>query len=160
MGHYNPNNDNTAVQVLTGLLNSDGTQDGGNFSVPIYSNGYLYFGAVNDTLKAFQMTNGLLGTTPVSQSSVTYPNRGGSFSLSANGTSNGILWATEDDSPSPGVLHAYNATNLANELYNSNMAPGARDSLGLTAKFVIPTVANGRVYIVTQGQLVVYGLLP
>jgi len=160
MGHYNPNNDNAAVQVLTGLLNTDGTQDGGNFSVPIYFNGYLYFGAVNDRLKAFQMTNGLLGTTPVSQSSVTYPNRGGSFSVSANGASNGIVWATEDDSPSPGVLHAYNATNLANELYNSNMAPGARDSLGLTAKFVIPTVANGRVYVVTQGQLLVYGLLP
>ena len=137
MGHYNPNNDNQAVQTLVNIF-PNGTQDTGNFSVPVYFNGFVYFAAVNDTLKAFQMTNGLLSTVPTSQSSEIYPNRGGSFSVSANGTSNAILWAVQDNNPSAGVLRAYDATNLSNELYNSTQA-GARDALDVAAKFNIPT---------------------
>jgi hypothetical protein len=158
MGHYNSNNDNQVVQSLVSVF-PNGTQDTGNFSVPVYFNGYLYFAAINDTLKSFQMNNGLLSPGPVSQSSATYPNRGGSFAISANNTSNAILWAVQDNSPAAGVLRAYDATNLSNELYNSNQV-AARDSLGVAAKFTVPTVANGRVYVVTSGQLVVYGLLP
>jgi hypothetical protein len=158
LGHYNPNNDNQIVQSLVRIL-PNGQQDTGNFSVPVYFNGYIYFAAVNDALKAFQMTNGLLSPGPVSQSSVIYPNRGGSFSISANGAANGILWATQDNTPAGGVLRAYDATNLANELYNSSQA-GTRDSLGVAAKFNVPVAANGRVYVVTSGQLIAYGLLP
>jgi len=77
----------------------------------------------------------------------------------ANGTSNGILWAMQDNSPSNGVLRAYDANNLATELYNTSQA-GARDTFGLGTKFSIPLVANGKVFIVSQGQLVAYGLLP
>jgi hypothetical protein len=158
MGHYNSSNDNQAVQSLVSIL-PNGAQDTGNFSVPVYYNGYLYFAAINDTLKAFQMTSGLLSAGPVSQSTAIYPNRGGAFSISANNTINGILWAIQDNTPSAGVLHAYDATNLANELYNSDQA-AARDSLGVAAKFNVPVVANGKVYVVTSGQLLVYGLLP
>ena len=91
------------------------------------------------------------------------------MSISANGTSSGVLWAVErvgDDSSGvgpilPGVFHAYDATNLATELYNSNQASGSRDLLPLAAKFNPPLVANGRVYIgADNGQLTVYGLLP
>lgn len=92
---------------------------------------------------------------------------GGILSVSANGTNSGtgILWAvvniTSDANQSvvAGALHAYNAQNISSELWNSAML--ARDSLGSLAKFVPPTVANGRVYVATfSGQLNVYGLLP
>ena len=61
MGHYNPNNDNQIIQSLPGVL-PHGDAEIGNFSTPVYFNGYVYFGAVNDSIKAFQMTNGLLST--------------------------------------------------------------------------------------------------
>jgi len=158
MGHYNPNNDNAAVQVLVAVL-PNGAQDTGNFSFPVYFNGFVYFAAVNDSLKAFQMINGLLSTGPTSNSSALYPNRGGAFSISANGVANGILWAVQDNTPSPAVLRAYNANNLATELYNSNQA-GSRDSLDQAAKFNAPLVVNGKVYVGSAGRLTVYGLLP
>ena len=65
----------------------------------------------------------------------------------------------QDNSPSNGVLRAYDANNLATELYNTSQA-GNRDTFGLGMKFSIPLVANGKVFIISQGQLVAYGLLP
>jgi hypothetical protein len=114
---------------------------------------------VNDNLKIFQFANGVLSSGPVSQSAVTYPNRGASFAISANGTTNGVLWAMQDNTPSNGVLRAYDANNLVNELYNSSQA-ASRDNPGLATKFSIPLVANGKVFVVSTSQLVVYGLLP
>ena len=165
MGHYNPNNDNQIIQSLPGVLpHGDGAI--GNFSTPVYFNGYVYFAAVNDYLKAFQLTNGLLSAGPTSQSPEIYPVRGGSFAISANGNANGILWAIQNngaspdnDTGAPGVLFAYDATNLHNELYNSSMA-GGRDTLDLAAKFAIPLVANGKVFAAGQSQLTAFGLLP
>ena len=165
MGHYNPNNDNQIIQSLPGIL-PNGDQEIGNFSTPVYFNGHIYYGAVNDYLKAFQLTNGLLSTAPTSQSAVIYPIRGASFAISSNGTSNGILWALQNngeapdnDIGAPGVLFAYDATNLANELYDTSQA-GNRDTLDFAAKFAIPTVANGKVFVAGQSQLTVLGLLP
>ena len=158
LGHYNPNNDNQVVQNLVSVL-PNGTEETGNYSAPAYFNGFVYFAAVNDNLKAFQLTSGQLSTGPTSQSPELYPNRGGSFSVSANGSSNGIVWAVQDNSPSNGVLYAYDAGNLSNELYNSNQV-ASRDALGLAMKMIPPVVANGEVFVVAHGQLVVYGLLP
>ena len=165
MGHYNANNDNQIVQSLPGIL-PHGDQEIGNFSTPVYFNGYVYFAAVNDYLKAFQLSNGLLSTTPTSQSPEIYPIRGGSFAISANGNTNGIIWAVQNngaapdnDIGAPGVLFAYDATNLHNELYNSSQA-GSRDTFDLAAKFMIPVVANGKVFVAGQTQLIAYGLLP
>ena len=93
---------------------------------------------------------------------------GGILALSANGTNagSGILWASHqlvgdaNQSVQPGILHAYNAQNVANELWNSEQN-SARDAVGNFAKFVPPTVANGKVYLATfSGQLDVYGLFP
>jgi fibronectin type 3 domain-containing protein len=157
LGHYNPNNDNQIIQSLNVLPHSD--DEHGNYSSPAYFNGYIYFGAVSDVIRAFQFTNGQMSANPTSQSTVSYPNRGSSFAISANGTTNGVLWAMQDNSPGNGVLYAYDAGNLANELYDSSQA-GSRDALDVANKFNIPLVANGKVFIVSQTQLIAYGLLP
>lgn len=158
MGKFNPNNDNQIVQTLPSLL-PNGTEDEGNYSAPAFFNENIYFGAVNDNLKAFPFSGGLLASVPGSESPEIFPNRGASFAVSANGSTNGILWAVQDNAPSNGLLYAYDATNLAHELYNSAQA-GSRDTLGIATKFSIPLVANGKVFVVANGALVVYGLLP
>jgi len=85
------------------------------------------------------------------------------MAVSANGTldGTGILWVTTGDyfDPStPGVLHAFDASNLSNELWNSAMSAG--DNLNGFAKFASPTVVNGKVYVASANAVVVYGLLP
>lgn len=123
----------------------------------------------SDQLRQYELTNGLFNTTPYALGSAIGGNGspGGVFSISANNTNagSGILWAvvnTKDDANQAvvtGTLHAYNAQNVSDELWNSDMVQ--RDSLGKLAKFVPPTVANGRVYMATfSGHLNVYGLLP
>jgi hypothetical protein len=77
-------------------------------------------------------------------------------SVSANGTSAGIVWLLDGNA---GVLYAYDATNLATELYDTTMATGGRDMLGSPVKFAVPTVANGHVYVGTQTELDVLGAL-
>jgi hypothetical protein len=108
----------------------------------------------------------MLSANPVSSGSVAYEQHGATASLSANGTVDGIIWeidntAYKGDDPSasgPSVLHAYDATNVATELYNSTQA-GTRDKAGLALKFTVPTVVGGRVYVPTASELDVYGLL-
>ncbi|PYT12192.1 MAG: hypothetical protein DMG59_24190 [Acidobacteria bacterium] len=92
---------------------------------------------------------------------------GGILSLSANGSTagTGIIWASTSNANAnrdavPGTLHAFDATNLAKELWNSAMN-STRDAVGNYAKFCPPTIANGKVYLATfSGYLAVYGLLP
>jgi hypothetical protein len=158
MGQYNPTNNNV-VQVLVGAL-PNGDPEVGNFSAPVYYGGYVYFAAVNDSLRAFQLSNGLLSTSATSVSSAIYPVRGGSFAVSDNSNTNAILWAIQNNgSTTPGAVFAYDATNLADELYDSNEA-GSRDTMDSAAKFSIPLVANGKVFVGSQSQLTAYGLLP
>ncbi len=158
MGHFHSGNDSQIYQTIPNALAHGGPEEG-NYSAPVFFNNRVYYAAINDNLKTFQLTNGFFTTTPTSQSTVTYPNRGGSFSVSANGTSNGILWAIQDNNPSNGVLRAYDPNNLGTEYYNSNQA-GIRDNFGVATKFAHPVVINGKVYVMSQGQVVVYGLLP
>jgi hypothetical protein len=77
--------------------------------------------------------------------------------VSANGTSNAIVWAHENSDPA--VLHAYDAANLAHEIYNSSQAPGNRDRFGAGNKFITPTVSGGKVFIGTTTGVAVFGLL-
>ena len=127
------------------------------FSSPAWFNGKLYYGSVGSALKAFAFVNGSFTASPVSQTSNSFGYPGTTPSISANGSSNGIVWAAENDSPA--VLHAYDATNLSNELYNSNQAPNGRDQFGAGNKFIVPTVANGKVYVGTENGVGVFGLL-
>jgi hypothetical protein len=126
-----------------------------NYGTPAYWNGNIYFSGVNDNVKAFAVANGQL-SGPVSKSPTTYGFPGATPAVSASGTLNGILWVIE---PIRSILHAYDATNLGNELYNSTQASGGRDAMKSNVKFAPPTVANGKVYIGTKNALVVYGLL-
>ena len=77
--------------------------------------------------------------------------------ISANATANAIVWAYENTTPA--VLHAYDATNLAHELYNSNQAANGRDQFGGGNKFIAPTVADGKVFVATTASVGVFGLL-
>jgi hypothetical protein len=134
-----------------------GALPGGVWSSPAWFNGTLYYGSVGSTLKAFAFTSGLFQTTPASHSSHSFGFPGTTPSISANGTSNGIVWAAENTSPA--VLHAYDATNLATELYNSNQAAASRDHFGSGNKFIVPTVVNGKVYVGTTNGVGAFGLL-
>jgi uncharacterized protein (TIGR03437 family) len=113
------------------------------------------------SLKAFQIVNNHINPTILSETPA-YASIFVGLSLSANGSQGAIVWMTTGDATKdgiPGTLHAFDATNLANELWNSDLA-GSRDSLGAFAKFVAPTVANGRVYVPTFSNTVaVYGIL-
>jgi hypothetical protein len=156
MGKYNPASnpqDNNIYQEVRGQLG------GQVYSTPAYFNGTLYYGAVSDSLKAFPLTNATL-TTYSSQSSTTFPYPGTTPGISANGTQNGIVWALESSTGSAGVLHAFDATNLANERYNSGQAANGRDSFGTGNKFITPLIVNGKVYVGTQTGVAVFGLLP
>ena len=132
----------------------------GMWSSPSYWNGptgqYVYFGGSSDHLKAYSLSNGRLSSTPTSQTIESFSFPGGDPSLSSNGTTpgTGILWTIDRTA----ILHAYDATNLGTELYNSNQN-ASRDSLGSYVKFSVPTVANGEVFVGTQNTLTIYGLL-
>ena len=78
--------------------------------------------------------------------------------VSANGTANAIVWTYENATAA--VLHAYDATNLSHELYNSNQAANARDQFGPGNKFIAPMVTDGKVFVATSGSVGVFGLLP
>ena len=156
MGHYSAENNNQIVQYLIGA-------ERGMWNSPTWWNNHVYFGASNDTLKAFNLntTTGLLTTTPTSQTAKSFGYPGTTPSISANQSNNGILWALDNatfKNNKGAVLHAYDATNLATELYNSNQK-SSRDNPGGAVKFSVPTVANGKVYVGTQTKLAVFGLL-
>jgi len=149
MGKFNSTQDNI-YQQISGEI-------GGVFSKPSYFNNTVYYGAVGDNLKAFPITAAKLATNPSSQSSESFGYPGATPSISANGTSSGIVWAVENNSG--GVLHAYDASNLTNELYNSSQAANNRDSFA-DNKYITPMVANGKVYVGTPNSVAVFGLLP
>jgi hypothetical protein len=107
-------------------------------------------------LKSFPITNAQLSPSGA-QTSTTFPFPGTFPVISANGTSNGIVWAYQNATPA--VLHAYDATNVSHELYNSTQAANNRDQFGAGNKFIAPTVADGKVFVPTTNSVAVFGLL-
>jgi hypothetical protein len=150
MGKYDPDgvNDNVYQEIMGALA-------GGVWAMPAYFNNALFYGAVNDNLKAFTISNAKLSTSPTSQSVTAFTYPGTTPAVSGTGLE-GIVWAVENTSPA--VLHAYSATNLAQELYNSNQA-GSRDHFGPGNKFITPIIANGKVFVGTQTGVAIFGLL-
>ena len=147
MGKWISANNNNAYQPLSGALSN------GEWANPAYFNGTLYYGGVSDPLQAFAFSQARLVAMPSSKTSAIFGYPGTTPSISANGTSNAIVWAMENGA-SGGVLHAYDATNLATELYNSGPSSFAAN------KFMTPTIANGKVYVGTPDSVAVFGLMP
>jgi hypothetical protein len=135
---------------------------GGTYSTPAYWNGHVFVLAGNDSLRDYRIADGRLSGAAVSTR--TFPNPGATPAISSNGARDGIVWLVETkvwtdyNSTRPSVLHAFDAANVAHELYNSD-ENSARDRAGIAIRFVVPTVANGRVYVGTRNEVDVYGLL-
>jgi hypothetical protein len=154
MGKFNPKDNSNLYQELPNALPA------GAWSSPAYFNNTVYYAAQADTLKAFPITQAKLATTPSSQSAVVFAYPGSTPSVSAYGAQNGIVWALESAVSAPGVLHAYDANSLSNELYNSNQAAGGRDQFGNGNKFITPVIVNGKVFVGTQSGVAEFGSLP
>jgi outer membrane protein assembly factor BamB len=150
LGQFNSGTD----QVVQAMSDSTGEM----FSTPAYFNGSIYCCGVNNPVKAFALTGGLLSTNPSSQSAGSIDFPGATPSISANSTTNGIVWVLQNDGYQTNglaILHAYDANDLTHELYT---AAGRRQSPGPAVKFTVPTVANGHVYVGAVRRLAVYGL--
>lgn len=173
MGQFNTGSDSQIVQSFAATCC-------GLWGTPAFWNNGLYFAGAWDSLKvfAFDPSTGLFNTTASSQSPNTFPFPTATPSISSQGSANGIVWAIDAGlygyaagqncyavpvpaaCTGPAVLHAYSATNLATELWNSSQAASNRDQAGNAVKFVPPTIANGKVYVSTRTEVDVYGLLP
>jgi hypothetical protein len=150
MGKFSANN-SSIYQELVGAL------PGGVWAMPAYFNNTVYYGSVGSPIQAFSITNAKLSTTASARTNTSFGYPGTTPSVSANGSSNGIVWAVENSSPA--VLHAYNASTL-DEIYNSNQASGGRDQFGPGNKFITPMIVNGKVFVGTTSGVAVFGLLP
>ena len=151
LGKFDASGNSQIWQELSGAL------PGGVWSTPAYFNKTVYYGDVGQTLKAFSVTNAKLVATPQSKTATMFAYPGTAPSVSANGAANGIVWAHENSNPA--VLHAYEAANLAHELYNSSQATNNRDQFGAGNKYITPTVADGKVFVGTTAGVAVFGLL-
>jgi Domain of unknown function (DUF4282) len=150
LGKFSPTSNNMYQELAGAVAN-------GVYGAPAYFNSTVYYCDAGGTLKSFSISNGKLSTTPVQTgASFTYP--GILPSVSANGTSNGIVWGIENTGTA--VLHAFKADDLTQELYNSNQAASGRDHFGAGNKFVTPMIADGKVFAATANSVAVFGLLP
>ena len=158
----------------------------GIFATPAFWQNNLYI-AGTGKMQQFTFNTGtsLFNGAAVSVSGNSFGFPGATPSVSAQGATNGVVWAITSGAygatnnngnaaraAGPAVLHAYPATSLTTELWNSSQATGGRDTAGNAVKFTVPTVANGKVYIGTRGnddtqghgtvfgEIDVYGLLP
>jgi hypothetical protein len=156
LGQFNAPGDTQIVQSFS-------AGGSGIYSTPLFWQNTLFGAAAGAPLQAYPFlpSSQQFQTSPSSASSISFEYPGATPELSAQGTSNAIVWVIEYPSASaPAVLHAYSAGNLAIELWNSSQAPNNRDTAGPGVTFSVPTIANGKVYIGTQTELDVYGLLP
>jgi hypothetical protein len=161
MGHFHSGNDSQIVQSVSAFPNTSGITNG-IFMSPAYWNGNVYVAGIGDSLQAFRMNAGKLSTSPASQTAAQFGFPGATVSISSNGASAGIAWVLDGSGSGANgsaVLYAYDATDLTTELYDTNQAAGGRDTAGQPVKFAVPTVAGGHVYVGTQAELDVYGLL-
>lgn len=164
LGGFNASGDQVAQEVQTPVTPGGKNWGAGVWGSPAYWNQNIYFGGRNpgtsDGISAYSFKNGVLSTTPTSQTVELFPYPAPTPSISSNGTTHAIMWVLNNGAYNigPAVLLAYDATNLSNLLYSSN-TNFSRDNPGQAVKFNVPTIANSRVFVGAFGQLDVYGLL-
>jgi len=167
MGNFNTNSDQIPQEFMVGAKScTDGMGNGEAegpdwnrlYGDPSYWNGYLYAGPSNMEMKQYKFENGLLNPTPVAWTGTATGLRGANSVVSANGTQNGILWAYEKSASGQGILHAYDATLISKELWNSNVNSN-RDVLGEGVGFCAPVVASGHVIVSSDHMVTIYGAL-
>ena len=155
MGAFQAGTDSQIVQSFPGETCGAGTCP--IFGTPAYFNNKVYIASVSGRMRAYRLIGGQLSFSEQSTNIFRWP--GATPVISANGASNGIVWALETNgSGAAAVLHAYSAANVAIEIFSSN-ENAARDNPGPAIVFTIPTVANGKVYVGSQSQVSVFGLL-
>ncbi|HWT07397.1 MAG TPA: hypothetical protein VN224_16650, partial [Xanthomonadales bacterium] len=154
MGGFHAGSDSHAVQTFA--------TSGSVFGAAAYWNGHVFMLWSDDVLKDFALRNGRLSAQPVAHGAQRFTDPGATPTVSANGAKDGIVWVIESRawraSDRPAVLRAYDAVNVAHELYDSEQR-SSRDRAGTALRFTVPTVANGRVYLGAKGEVDVYGLL-
>jgi hypothetical protein len=161
MGKFNPRGNQNIYQELPKAMKHSFSRP-----IPAYFNDRLYYASTDDTLREYRIQNARLVAEPVSQTALKFGYPGTTPSISADDSRNAIVWAVENVKFSyaagysnPAVLHAYDAGNLAHELYSSDTAPSGRDHFGIGNKFITPMIANGRVYVGAPNSVAVFGLL-
>jgi hypothetical protein len=161
MGKYNTAANQDLGEADVGFQTSN--PEGGFYGQPAYWNGNIYTAIVGDNLRQYSLSNGQIATTPTASSPNAFLYRGATPSVSASGSMNGIVWvaditAYQAQAGGAVILDAYDATNVSNLLYSS---PSSGSGAAVpAAKFTVPTVANGKVYVVGQQGFTVFGLLP
>jgi hypothetical protein len=135
-------------------------------STPLFWDNSVFVAPGNGNLTALPMAAGILASNPTAKNvQETLGPQGATPVISANGQNDAILWLIDTSGAmaapvsTPAILRAYDPNNLSNEIYNTTEAAGSRDEADLAVKFTVPTVANGKVYVGTQRELDVYGLL-
>jgi hypothetical protein len=159
LGKFHSGSNQDLEEVVLGFNLTSG--DSGFYGQPAYWNGNLYAVIVADFLRQFPISNATIASTASSVAPKLYPYRGATPSVSANGTTNGIVWI-EDANPylfnGPSILDAYDASRVGTQLYTSpTNGAGAACS---ASKFIVPVVANGKVYVSGSNCFSVFGLLP
>jgi hypothetical protein len=160
LGKFNSSSNNDVQEVFPQGLNTTSATSG-VFGQVAYWNGNLYISAIGDSLRQYPISNASIATASNSNSTHVFSYPAVIPAVSANGTSGAIVWGLEIGGYTPGspvVLHAFNATNLASEIYTSPSSGSG--AAGIAVKFSVPTVANGKVYVGGQGSITVFGLLP
>ncbi len=157
--------DNLGGYAPGGTSNTNALQDimgelGGCWCTPAYWNSKIYIWPRNDTAKVFDLDNGVITTQPSSEATITSAKPSPSFSVSSNGDQEGIAWAVRSDqfnTHGPLVLYAWDANDLTKTIYESDTNAN-RDAGGPAARYSIPMVTNGKVYVAANGEVDVYGL--
>jgi len=159
MGHFSATDNNQIVQWLFKAVGNKTGVSEAYFGLPAYWQNNLYFWGANDVFKMFRFYNGLMSRAPIVTGTLEVITQGPTPAISSNGNAQGIMWTVEWLANKAAILRAYDAANPSREIYDSTQA-GKRDTAGISVEYTVPMVANGKVYVATEQELDVYGLLP
>lgn len=152
LGQFHAGSDIQIPQSIAGALGT--TPDDQNYTTAVTWQDNFYFAGNSDVMKQYKLINGQLSFFAQTPHVFGYTT---ASSVSSDGANDGIVWTMESGGD---MLHAFDASNIANELYNTKQAAGGRDGFGRVVRWTPPTVVNGKVYVAGATQFAIFGLLP